>query len=364
MNLIVDKIDENSRQVLVQTRTYADRTQDHFIQSIITEEKQFLLKNVNKVINKQTHIESYSVQYALACDHEVSGAFYVCKVCKNLTSCRRCHNETYDHKFEYFQIACKFCAKTQQMGKICINCDQVLASQICQFCPLLTSIEPVIKPLFHCISCNTCRIGKKNDFQHCNNCDKCIKKSNFATHNCVKISGNCPICLDEMSQNCQILHCGHQIHVFCFKNYGKLTCPICLKIGICGERREKWKLKQIRKRQFFMFKMQNCKALCRECEREFYGVFSSNCGVWCANCQCFNCQVVGDAKDGEAIEGGDFRSVSLDSVNTFIDRNFTPKESYKMIEMNNFRNEAELLEMAQFLNEYMIILMNQGKAIK
>jgi len=85
-----------------------------------------------------------------------------------------------------------------------------------------------------------CRIGLKEDWVHCKDCDICIHKLNFHTHICRKgaFRSNCPACLEDMFTSTKpvtTLKCGHYMHQHCMmKNLDQQNyqCPTCKKTVI------------------------------------------------------------------------------------------------------------------------------------
>lgn len=80
-----------------------------------------------------------------------------------------------------------------------------------------------IRPIYHCPSCNLCRVGHGLgiDFYHCMKCNCCLGKG-LVDHKCLEkaLETNCPICCEFLftsSATVRPLPCGHYMHSACFQ---------------------------------------------------------------------------------------------------------------------------------------------------
>lgn len=85
------------------------------------------------------------------------------------------------------------------------------------------------RDIYHCPSCNLCRVGKGLgiDFFHCMTCNSCMAMQ-LKEHKCMEkgLESNCPICNDFLfTSNTPVkeLPCGHFMHSACFK--------VCILLG-------------------------------------------------------------------------------------------------------------------------------------
>jgi len=169
--------------------------------------------------------------------------------CKLWYPCRLCHNEEYKGvkapgcKVETMDrhavdtIRCLLCQKEQAPGPKCVGCNEEFAKYYCGICKFWN--DNPMKGIYHCEKCGICRVGKADDYFHCDNCKGDFPKEAEEGHECTSFGmhSNCPICFEDMfssrknSQRMPI--CGHFIHSKCLKDYLRTSrvnrCPICSK---------------------------------------------------------------------------------------------------------------------------------------
>ena len=87
---------------------------------------------------------------------------------------------------------------------------------------LLKSTFLCCRDIYHCPSCNVCRVGKGLgiDFFHCMTCNSCMSTS-LTSHKCRErgMESNCPICHDFLFTShtpVKALSCGHFMHSACY----------------------------------------------------------------------------------------------------------------------------------------------------
>eukprot|EP00171_Calliarthron_tuberculosum_P016802 IDg16802t1 len=95
------------------------------------------------------------------------------------------------------------------------------------------------KNLYHCHSCNVCRLGKGLgvDFFHCMKCNQCMSmKYQTRGHTCVPnaMESDCPVCFEYLftsTSPIKYLKCGHLMHSSCYSLHSKkcISCPVCSK---------------------------------------------------------------------------------------------------------------------------------------
>lgn len=122
----------------------------------------------------------------------------------------------------------------------CISCGVLFGGYHCDKCNLWMANE---EDPYHCEDCGFCRVGGKDNFQHCHDCEMCIDKSLFDNHNCKsgKYKSNCPVCQEYLFSSRSASHempCGHAIHWECFRQLAAhdSRCPICKKTAETRER--------------------------------------------------------------------------------------------------------------------------------
>lgn len=168
------------------------------------------------------------------CVHYIRRCALVSPCCGKIYRCRLCHNEAEkDHEIDrkmVKKVKCCQCGLLQDLSPRCVSCHIRFGLYYCEICRLFDDSD---KGQFHCDQCGICRVGGRQNYQHCLQCDICFKTGSL--HKCIEkcSRSDCPICLEDLhsSRNeCQKLHCGHMMHVICFKqlqeNHLK-TCPLC-----------------------------------------------------------------------------------------------------------------------------------------
>lgn len=121
------------------------------------------------------------------------------------------------------------CQTVQPIQQDCINCKVRLGNHFCSICRFHDSTPN--KPIYHCDKCGLCRVGKFDSFFHCDECKNCFPSKE---HPCRKISGDCPICGEDLytsTKSFTFFRCGHAIHKPCLEHYirSNFICPICRK---------------------------------------------------------------------------------------------------------------------------------------
>lgn len=178
----------------------------------------------------------------LGCKHYQRAVKIRATCCGKLYTCRLCHDEHEEsHVMDRYateEILCMFCNTLQPVGGKCINpeCGKSFAKYFCRVCRLYDDDEN--KSMYHCHSCNVCRIGKGLgiDWFHCMKCNQCMSIKFQDGHTCVEnaMESGCPVCYEYLftsTRPVKALQCGHLMHEACFKEYSKhnISCPVCKK---------------------------------------------------------------------------------------------------------------------------------------
>lgn len=177
----------------------------------------------------------------LGCDHYLRACKLRASCCNRLYSCRLCHDAAESHimdRSSTTEILCMRCDTLQPVSNRCINkkCGKSFARYFCKVCAFYDDKET--RSIYHCHSCNVCRIGKGlgQDYFHCMKCNQCMSMKYFHGHACIEKSmeSDCPVCFQYMftsTQPVKYMRCGHIMHMKCYKQYRKtnIKCPVCSK---------------------------------------------------------------------------------------------------------------------------------------
>ena len=105
----------------------------------------------------------------LGCKHYQRNCKVQAPCCLEWIPCRLCHNQVMDHEVDRRAIKLMFCmlCKTEQtIQQHCSNCSEKMGEYFCSVCNLVDSTPG--KDIFHCDKCGICRVGKVEDYFHCN----------------------------------------------------------------------------------------------------------------------------------------------------------------------------------------------------
>jgi len=178
------------------------------------------------------------------CSHYKRKCQLVSPCCGEFFSCRFCHDSKHveDWKLDpddihaldrhlVSEVVCTSCQTRQSASNLCVACNISFAAYYCDVCHLYDDAG-IDKELFHCDSCGICRVGGRENYEHCNVCNLCLPVG-ASDHQCRSGgSGNCPVCLEDLFSSREpnfSLRCQHRIHVKCFNQLQKTTvkCPLC-----------------------------------------------------------------------------------------------------------------------------------------
>lgn len=234
------------------------------------------------------------------CEHLGCNCLIVCNICNKTYPCKGCHDRIENHMVRSKDISrmlCRQCGLIQTKSNECIKCHIKISKYFCKKCTVWSDKDDI----FHCVKCDSCKMGSTDCFVHCDKCGVCIEKK--ATHNHMfgTLKNNCPICAESMiDQKRQVIlmRCGHIIHEECYKATleNSVHCPICFKfIGDDEEIRNqiRYILTQTSTEQSREGQM-NGNISCFECGtinyKERYGLFNA-----CEGCGSYNTKI----KEGE-----------------------------------------------------------------
>ncbi|MCO5564445.1 hypothetical protein L7F22_018106 [Adiantum nelumboides] len=163
---------------------------------------------------------------SFGCEHYKRNCKIRAACCGILFPCRFCHDKVSDHTMDRQatqEMMCMKCLEVQPITQYCAtpSCDGFcMAKYYCSICKLF---DDDIREIYHCPSCNLCRVGKGLgiDFFHCMTCNACMSTS-LTSHKCREkgLESNCPICHDFLFTShtpVKALSCGHFMHSACYK---------------------------------------------------------------------------------------------------------------------------------------------------
>jgi len=241
----------------------------------------------------------------------------VAPCCGKIFGCRVCHDEmvTDGHEMNRFlvrEIVCKECHTRQECSNTCIKCGITFGEYHCNICNLWMNTT---KQPFHCEKCGICRVGGRENFVHCDQCDMCISRSTYNNHLCLKdkFKNSCPICFENMhtSRHAALdLPCGHAIHTHCFRKLAAFDyrCPICKKTVVNSDTMSRaWteRAREIQSQPMPADLARTVDIWCNDCEVKSEGRDWHFLGVQCPNCRSFNTAVENNvSRRGESTGGG------------------------------------------------------------
>ncbi|KAG8593289.1 hypothetical protein GDO81_000784 [Engystomops pustulosus] len=159
---------------------------------------------------------SGDMEVPAGCEHYTRGCELRAPCCGKFYICRLCHDNKETHKMDRFkvtQVQCLKCKHIQKAQQNCENCDNIFGDYYCNICHLYDKD----KKQYHCDGCGICRIGPKEQFEHCTKCNLCLPLSFRGNHKCIENVSrqDCPICLEDIHTSrvgARVLPCGHLLH--------------------------------------------------------------------------------------------------------------------------------------------------------
>ncbi|XP_012816916.1 RING finger and CHY zinc finger domain-containing protein 1 isoform X1 [Xenopus tropicalis] len=183
------------------------------------------------------------------CEHYSRGCQLRAPCCGKFYTCRLCHDSKESHKMDRFnvtQVQCMKCKFVQKAQQTCEQCHAVFGDYYCNICHLFDKD----KKQYHCDGCGICRIGPKEEFEHCTKCNLCLPLSLRGNHKCIENVSrqDCPICLEDIHTSrvgARVLPCGHLLHSViqhirqvivstCYEDMLKqgYRCPLCMRSAL------------------------------------------------------------------------------------------------------------------------------------
>jgi len=181
---------------------------------------------------------TYHSEGVLGCSHYPRKCKLLAACCKQLYTCRLCHDEKVtDHKIDRHateQVMCMQCLTLQPVAEVCEKCGVSFARYFCHICKFYDDTPD--KQIYHCKDCGICRIGSTENTFHCGQCGVCMRvELREHKHIDKSLHSDCPICGENMFNSRDSIHylpCGHSLHWKCFDllyRQGGYGCPICKK---------------------------------------------------------------------------------------------------------------------------------------
>ena len=200
------------------------------------------IKDIEQTIKKEEIEKIKQNIITTNCPHNESNCYIYAKCCRKYYECFICHDENNSHTVTRSMISnlkCKKCYSENAIGNECKDCNITFGEKHCLICKIWCN---KIKDLYHCYDCDSCCIGKKENYFHCHSCKICLSKSCKDNHKCNLISKNaeCPICLEKIfdkKSDIKILNCSHMLHQNCYESLVHSSssqnsickCTICKK---------------------------------------------------------------------------------------------------------------------------------------
>ena len=153
--------------------------------------------------------------------------------CKRIWGCHICHNEkckcglTAGKDCET-RVICGRCRTRQPWTRKFTNCFLKFSEYSCKPCKRMCENT---NDNYHCSKCGICRKNWSGMF-HCEGCDTCLRVTLRGNHKCRKEdrSSECPICMESLFEECEVLGCTHRIHQQCLSELlrsGNPRCSLC-----------------------------------------------------------------------------------------------------------------------------------------
>jgi RING finger/CHY zinc finger protein 1 len=274
---ITRRVKTRGKELLMKTKTRAQ-----YVQSNVNKHTFVTLKLAKSNMSEQEPM--------MGCSHYKRKCQIEAPCCKDFYWCRFCHNEAPKRckvdemdRHAVKRIKCMLCQHEQIPKQTCEQCNEQLAKYFCGVCNLFVDSATDVK-IYHCNECGICRVGKREDYEHCPNCDMCVGKG----HECKKshFRNNCPVCLEDLftSRESSVpLPCSHVVHAKCQKEMLKnrlYKCPVCSKAIV--ELDNELMDEEIRNTQMpEEYRNLRVKILCNECSAKTtvpFHIFGLKCG--------------------------------------------------------------------------------------
>ncbi|XP_076067976.1 RING finger and CHY zinc finger domain-containing protein 1-like [Oratosquilla oratoria] len=272
-------------------------------------------------VEKIKEPEEVKEEVTYGCKHYKRKCKLISPCCEKNYICRFCHDEGENHQLDrpnIVEIECLVCSKRQDLANKCSNpeCEVIFGEYFCEMCRLYDDED---KKQYHCQGCGLCRVGGRDKFFHCTQCEMCLPINLRDNHKCImKMSKiDCPICLEDIHTSRIVSHvplCGHLIHRPCFNDLikaGHFACPTC-GTSMVGMMQMWSKLDEEIESTPMPKEYSNlyCNVLCRDCHKESMTLFHV-LGQKCLYCGSYNTvrtkgglmKIVGGGNGGARGEG-------------------------------------------------------------
>lgn len=298
VNEILDLVLKETDKVIFQNEKMKKIREINKDKNLSMQEKQKLISEMMLLKYQEVNLEE-NQNIIEECKHYSRNCVIQAECCKKWYSCRICHDENEDHKINRFmtkKMKCKLCNEIQNVSNECLKCDEKMGDYYCDICHLWIKSEEEIN-IYHCDECKICRVGKREDFKHCNKCNGCINLNIYDNHDC-NVDGmksSCPVCQEDIHSSRKdvyiIKKCSHVLHLDCaieYLNSSKYQCPIC-KITMVEDPTPIWdSIKYMVETQPMPDKYKNYKCVihCNDCQKDtttdyhFLAMQCNECESW------------------------------------------------------------------------------------
>lgn len=245
---------------------------------------------------------TYHKEGVLGCQHYARKCKLLAACCKQLFTCRVCHDEAVDdHKIDRHateQVFCMSCSTLQPVGEVCERCNTSFARYFCHVCKFFDDTPD--KEIYHCKDCGICRIGSTQTTFHCIPCGACMRVE-LKDHKHIdrSLHSDCPICNENLFTSRDSVHylpCAHSIHWKCFDllyRQGGYGCPICKKsISNFAAVWRRFDRVLAARPMPEIFKNSKVLTLCNDCDAKTESPFHY-LGARCQTCGSYNTAVTG-----------------------------------------------------------------------
>ncbi|XP_063772851.1 RING finger and CHY zinc finger domain-containing protein 1 isoform X3 [Pseudophryne corroboree] len=166
---------------------------------------------------------SGDMEVPVGCEHYTRGCELRAPCCGKFYICRLCHDNKEAHKMDRFkvtQVQCMKCKLIQKAQQACEHCNHIFGDYFCNICHLYDKD----KKQYHCDGCGICRIGPREQFEHCTKCNLCLPLSFRGNHKDIHTS----------RVGARVLPCGHLLHSTCYEDMLKqgYRCPLCMRSAL------------------------------------------------------------------------------------------------------------------------------------
>jgi hypothetical protein len=263
------------------------------------------LRQPNEEEQKESFHTARDGSKSLGCQHYKTGCKVFAVCCGTWHCCRFCHDEWSSASLDGHAMvrqACRYmqcmtCKAVQPAAQDCQECGVQIARYYCAKCKHWD--DEAEKDIFHCDDCGLCRLGRREDYVHCNRCHGCLARDYHGRHKCLEgsLDASCPICSDLLFTSTlpvMFMRCGHAIHTLCFHQHSRESyqCPVCCKsIGDMHAYFRNLDVLMASHRMPPEFAGYKSEILCNDCERRgivpFHFIYHK-----CTHCASYNTKTI------------------------------------------------------------------------